>query len=223
MASLETALGEVRMRSPLIAVSGIFGLPYNEVAPGLAGLGAVVTKSVTLEARSGNDEPRIIETPAGMLNSIGLQNPGVKQFLKVDLPALRVLEVPVIGSVAGATTGDYVKCASLLAGHAELAAIELNVSCPNVERGGMEFGCEARSLHRLVARVRKVVGEKTLIVKLTPNVADIAVPAQAAIDGGADAIALINTLRGMVIDLNTQEFMLGNRVGGAVSGTTCRS
>jgi dihydroorotate dehydrogenase (NAD+) catalytic subunit len=202
------------MRTPLIAVSGIFGIEYNKLSPRLSGVGAVVTKSVTLSPRAGNPEPRIIETPAGLLNSIGLQNPGVERFLSKQILELRVLEVPIIASVAGANIKEYVECSRLLAERDEIEAIELNVSCLNVEKGGMEFGCDPEALNRLVTEVRQVVGSKTLIVKLTPNVTDIALPAQAAVDGGANVISLINTLRGMAIDLNTQKPKLGNRVGG---------
>lgn len=214
MVGLETKIGDIRMSTPLIAVSGIFGIDYNKLLPKLSGVGAVVTKSVTLRPRSGNPEPRIIETHAGLLNSIGLQNPGITRFLSEQIPELRVLEVPIIASVAGSNIKEYVQCSALLALRDEIDAIELNVSCPNVEKGGMEFGCDPETLNRLVAEVRKAVGSKTLIVKLTPNVTDIALPAQAAVDGGADTISLINTLRGMAIDLNTWKPKLGNRVGG---------
>lgn len=214
MAGLETRIGTVIIRTPLIAVSGVFGIEYHTLSPGFPGLGAVVTKSITLHPQVGNPEPRIIETPAGLLNSIGLQNPGIKGFLKDQLPELRVLEVPIIASVAGANIEEYVECSSLLAPRDEIEAIELNVSCPNVKRGGTEFGSDPQALRRLVAKVKQVVGGKTIIVKLTPNVTDIALPAQAAVDGGADAISLINTLRGMAIDLNTMRPKLGNRVGG---------
>lgn len=214
MVGLETKIDNLRMHTPLIAVSGIFGVEYNKLSPRLSGVGAVVTKSVTLQPRPGNPEPRIIETPAGMLNSIGLQNPGIKRFLSEQIPMLRGLEVPIIASVAGSNIEEYVECSSLLALQDEIDAIELNVSCPNVEKGGIEFGCDPVALGRLVAEVKQAVGSKTLVVKLTPNVTDIALPAQAAIDGGANAISLINTLRGMTIDLNTQKPKLGNRVGG---------
>ncbi len=214
MAGLETKIGGLRMHTPLIAVSGIFGMGYHILSPKLSGVGAVVTKSVTFEPRKGNPEPRIIETPAGLLNSIGLQNPGIKKFTSEQIPNLRVLEVPIIASVAGSNIEEYVRCSSLLAPHDEIDAIELNVSCPNVKKGGIEFGCDPLVLSRLVSQVRKAIGNTTLIVKLTPNVTDIAVPAQAAIDNGADAISLINTLRGMAIDLHTRQPKLGNKVGG---------
>lgn len=214
MERLETKIGDLRMRTPLIAVSGIFGIHYQNLSPRLSGVGAVVTKSVTRRPRQGNPEPKIVETPAGLLNSIGLQNPGIKRFVSEHVPELRVLEVPIIASVAGSDVDEYVECSSLLAPRDEIDAIELNVSCPNVKNGGLEFGCDPSVLNHLVAAVRQAVGTKTLIVKLTPNVSDIALPAQAAIDGGADAISLINTLRGMAIDVNTMKPILGNLVGG---------
>lgn len=214
MVGLETKISDLRMHTPLLAVSGIFGIEYSKLSPKLPGVGAVVTKSVTLHPRSGNPEPRIIETPAGLLNSIGLQNPGIQRFLSEQIPELSVLEVPIIASVAGSSMEEYVVCSSLLAPRDEIDAIELNVSCPNVEKGGIEFGSDPGVLRHLVAEVRKAVGSKTLIVKLTPNVTDIALPAQAAVDGGANVLSLINTLRGMVIDVDTCRPKLGNRFGG---------
>jgi len=214
MERLETRLGNIRMETPLIAVSGVYGIDYDRIIQSRPYIGAVVTKSVTLNPRPGNPEPRIIETRAGLLNSIGIQNPGIKVFLEQEIPKLRTLEVPVIASVAGSDVDEYVQCSRLLADRDEIDAIELNVSCPNMEAGGIEFGCDANILERLVANVRKNIGRKTLIAKLTPNVTDIAVVAQAAINGGVDALALINTLRGMSIDLEKEEPKLGNRIGG---------
>ena len=214
MAGLEVKIGNIRMQTPLIPVSGVFGLEYYSLLPNLIGVGAVVTKSVTLLPQPGNPETRIIETPAGLLNSIGLENPGIKRFISEHIPELRVLEVPIIASVAGSNIEEYVECSSLLAQRDEIDAIELNVSCPNVEKGGLEFGCEPEVLSRLVSKVKDAVGNKTLIVKLSPNVTDISFPAQAAVNSGADAISLINTLRGMAIDLNSCKPKLGNQTGG---------
>jgi dihydroorotate dehydrogenase (NAD+) catalytic subunit len=214
MEGLDIRISDIRMETPLIAVSGVYGLDYERLIPSRPYIGAVVTKSVTLHPRLGNPEPRIIETRAGLLNAIGLQNPGIKAFIDEELPKLRILEVPVMGSVAGSSIDEYVKCSALMSERDEISAIELNVSCPNVEKAGIEFGCDASTLERLVASVRPVVCGKTLIVKLTPNVTDIASIAQAAINAGADVISLINTLRGMAIDLATQKPKLGNRVGG---------
>ena len=214
LAELETILGRVRMSTPLVAVSGVFGMGYRNLAGSLKGVGAVVSKSITLEPRSGNPEPRIIETPAGMLNSIGLQNDGVDTFLRRQLGELLMLEVPIIVSVAGATVSDYVRCATRLAESRYIDALELNVSCPNVAQGGIAFGCDPRSLFELVTEVRRAVPDAMLIVKLTPNVSDIAMPAKAAIDGGANALSLINTVRGMVIDLDSRKPKLRSGVGG---------
>ncbi len=214
MGTLNLRLINMRMETPLIAVSGVYGLDYERLMPSRPYIGAVVTKSVTLNPRLGNPEPRIVETRAGLLNAIGLQNPGIRVFIDEELPRLRILEVPVIASVAGSSIDEYVKCSALLSERDEIHAIEMNVSCPNVERGGIEFGCDMKVLGPLVAAVRPVIRDKALIVKLTPNVTDIASLAQAAIEGGADVISLINTLRGMAIDLVTQKPKLGNRVGG---------
>lgn len=214
MDRLKIGLGKIRMRTPLIAVSGVFGLEYANLVPGLPCVGAVVSKSITLHPRQGNPHPRVIETPAGLLNAIGLQNPGINAFIKQEIPKLRTLEVPVIASVAGASIDEYVQCSKLLAQRDEIDAIELNVSCPNVEMEEMEFGTDPTILEQLVTSVRRVLGGKTLIVKLTPNITDIVVPAQAAINGGADVISLINTLHGMAIDLKTRKPKLGNQVGG---------
>lgn len=214
MGRLESAVGSVRMATPLVALSGVFGIEHLNLTEGLPGVGSVVTKSVTLKPRQGNPVPRIIPTPAGLLNSIGLQNPGVEKFIATEIPKLRVLHVPIIVSVAGSTIAEYVMCTQLLAERDEIDAIELNVSCPNVEEGGMEFGCDPMTLEALVSEVNKAAQNKTLIVKLTPNVTDITDSARAAIAGGADAISLINTLRGMAIDLHTRKPKLGNRYGG---------
>jgi len=211
---LNTTLGNIRMETPLIAVSGIYGINYERIIQSRPYVGAVVTKSVTYSPRAGNPERRIVETRAGLLNSIGLENAGIKAFLELEIPKLRSLEIPIIASVAGSNIDEYVTCASMLAVRDEIEAIELNVSCPNIEAGGIEFGCSGNVLEHLVTSVRKSTGTKTLIVKLTPNVTDIAEIAQAAINGGADVLALINTLRGMTIDLNTQKPTLGNRIGG---------
>jgi len=214
MEKLGLRINKMRMETPLIAVSGVYGLDYERLLPGRMYLGAVVTKSVTLNPRLGNQLPRIVETRAGLLNAIGLENPGIKAFIGEELPKLRILEVPIIASVAGSDIDEYVECSALLSERDEIHAIELNVSCPNVERGGIEFGCDINVLGRLVGAVRSVVRDKALIVKLTPNVTDIAVLVQAAIEEGADAISLINTLRGMAIDLVTQKPKLANRIGG---------
>ena len=214
MEGLDTTLGSLRLETPLLSASGIYGLDYEQLGACRPYMGAAVLKSVSLHPRTGNPEPRIVETRAGMLNAIGIQNPGIAAFVAEEIPKLRALEVPVIASVAGEEIDEYVQCAEILAGREEIHAIELNVSCPNIEKGGIEFGCDESVLEDLVARVRKVVLGKTLIVKLTPNVTDIAAIAQAAVRGGAGALCVINTLRGMAIDVEAQKPALGNRIGG---------
>jgi dihydroorotate dehydrogenase (NAD+) catalytic subunit len=214
MEGLEVQLGSLRLETPLVSASGVYGLDYETITAGRRFMGAAVTKSVTLHPRPGNPEPRIVETRAGMLNAIGLQNPGIAAFVAEEIPKLRTLEVPVIASIAGEEIDEYVQCAEILSVKEEIHAIELNVSCPNVEKGGIEFGCDESVLEDLVARVRKVALGKTLIVKLTPNVTDIAAIAQAAVRGGANALCVINTLRGMAIDAETQKPALANRIGG---------
>lgn len=214
MGELEIRIAKIRMKTPLIAVSGVFGMEYYRVLPSIKGIGAIVTKSITLEPRLGNKEPRIIETKVGLLNSIGIQNDGLDHFIKEQVPILREIEVPKIVSIAGFSISEYVKCAERLENLDDIDGIELNVSCPNVDKGGIEFGCDSSMLSMLVEKVRKVVKYKTLIVKLTPNVSDITKPAIAAVKNGIDAISLINTLRGMSIDLNTHKPKLGNKFGG---------
>ncbi len=214
MEGLDVKLGGLRLGTPFVSASGIYGLDYEQLAGCVPYMSAAVTKTVTLHPRAGNPEPRIVETRAGMLNAIGLQNPGIAAFVAEEIPKLRALEVPVIASVAGSEIDEYVQCAQILNAREEIHAIELNVSCPNVERGGIEFGCDPSVLEDLVTRVKKVVPGKTLIVKLTPNVTDIAATAQAAINGGANALCVINTLRGMAIDVEQQRPALANRIGG---------
>jgi dihydroorotate dehydrogenase (NAD+) catalytic subunit len=214
MEGLETRLGALRLETPLLSASGVYGLDYETLAASRPYMGAAVIKSVTLHPRAGNPEPRIAETRAGMLNAIGLQNPGIAAFVAEEIPKLRALEVPVIASIAGEEVDEYVQCAEILSVRDEIHAIELNVSCPNVEKGGIEFGCDESVLEDLVARVRKVSLGKLLIVKLTPNVTDIAAIALAAVRGGAGALCVVNTLRGMAIDVDTQKPALANRIGG---------
>jgi dihydroorotate dehydrogenase (NAD+) catalytic subunit len=214
MEGLEVTLGGLRLGTPLVSASGVYGLDYERLAGFAPWMGAAVTKSVTLHPRAGNAEPRIAETRAGMLNAIGLQNPGIAAFVAEEIPKLRALEAPVIASVAGSEIDEYVQCSEILNAREEVHAIELNVSCPNVDKGGIEFGCDPPVLEELVSRVKKAVPGKTLIVKLTPNVTDIAAIAKAAIDGGANALCVVNTLRGMAIDVEKQRPELGNRIGG---------
>ena len=212
---LAVTVGKIRMRNPIATASGCSGYGEELAAfydPGL--LGAIVTKSITLEPRDGHPPPRLVETRAGMLNAIGLANVGLEAFLAEKLPALARYDVPVIVNVAGATRDEYVRVARALDAAEGVAGIELNVSCPNVKEGGIEFGVDPKTLGGLVEAVRHEVSRATLIVKLSPNVTDIAVVARAAVDAGADALSLINTLRGLAIDPWTGRPRLSNVTGG---------
>jgi dihydroorotate dehydrogenase (NAD+) catalytic subunit len=198
---LRVTVGRIEMKNPIATASGCSG--YGEELArfyDLSLLGAIVTKSITLKPREGHLPPRLAETRAGMLNAIGLANVGLEKFLSEKLPLLAAYRVPVIVNVAGSTRDEYIEVAAALDAAPGVAGIELNVSCPNVKEGGIEFGLEAVSLAGLVEAVRRKVSRATLIVKLSPNVTDIAVTARAAVDGGAEALSLINTLRGMLID-----------------------
>jgi dihydroorotate dehydrogenase (NAD+) catalytic subunit len=207
-------LGPLALRSPVTVASGTFGFG-EEYAPylDLARLGAVVTKGVTLSPREGNPGPRIYETAAGALNAIGLQNPGVERVIAEKLPPLLAVGVPVIVNIAGESPDEYVRLAERLSAVAGLAALELNVSCPNVARGGMEFGRDPRVLGDLVRAVRAAT-PLPLIVKLSPNVADPVPLAGAALDAGGNILSLINTLLAMAIDARLRRARLANCTGG---------
>lgn len=214
-------LAGIKMKNPVMVASGTFGYSdkYSELVD-LDKLGALVTKSVTLKPRAGNPPPRITETPSGMLNSIGLQNDGLKSFLEKDLPILSKFDVPVIVNVAGETIEEYVEVCRTLGREAKVKGIELNISCPNVKQGGMTFGVDPQCTQEIVKAVRKSTS-LPLIVKLTPNVTDIALLAKAAESAGADALSLINTLLGMAIDVKTKKFKLATQTGG-LSGPAIR-
>lgn len=209
-------LGFARLKNPLMPASGCFGWgrEYSQLYD-LKVLGAVVTKAVTPEPRSGNPGPRVVETPGGMLNAIGLENSGLQGALAEELPWLQEQGVPILVNVAGRKAEDYVQVAEAL-GDQDLLGLELNLSCPNVREGGISFGTDANTVYKLVSQVRKVC-PLPLVVKLTPNITDIAEPARGAEAGGADALTLINTLRGMAIDVRTRRPILGN-VSGGLSG-----
>ncbi|MBQ9414076.1 MAG: dihydroorotate dehydrogenase [Clostridia bacterium] len=213
MADMRVNIAGVEFKNPVIAASGTFGygLEYNEFYPA-SRLGGVVCKAVTLEERLGNPGPRIAETPAGMLNSVGLQNPGVDIFIKRYLPLLRRQDVAVIANVAGHSLDDYVATTAKVS-DAGVDMVELNISCPNVKEGGMSFGTSCESVEAITAAVRAVC-KCPLMVKLTPNVTSIAEIAKAAEAGGADAVSLINTITGMRIDIRTRRPILKNNIGG---------
>ncbi|MDM7461824.1 MAG: dihydroorotate dehydrogenase [bacterium] len=212
--NLQVALGRLRLPNPVMVAAGTFGygVEYRDLVD-LTRLGAIVTKSLTLAPRMGNPPPRVAETPAGMLNTIGLQNDGVDAFLLETLPRLREYGVPIIVSVAGETLEEYVQVAAKVSRAEGVAALELNLSCPNQARGGMEFGVSAELTAQVVAAVRRAA-DLPLIAKLTPNLGDLTPVAQAAVDAGADALSLINTLLGVAVDAQTRRFRLSSKVGG---------
>ncbi len=213
---LSARIGPLALANPVLVASGTFGFGMEMARIAEVGrLGAVVMKSLTLKPRAGNPPPRIVETPAGMLNAIGLENPGIDGFLRTILPQAGRLGVPLVANIAGSTVDDYVQLAGRLSHEAAgaVAAIEMNVSCPNVGAKGLHFGVSPELLEGLVAAVRSQA-KLPLIVKLSPNVGDIVEVAQAALAGGADALTLINTLLGMAVDVRTRRPKLANVTGG---------
>jgi len=219
--NLSVDIGGIKMKNPVACCSGTFGdgREYGRFID-LNRLGAVVTKGTTLLPRQGNPTPRIAETPAGMLNAIGLENPGVEAVIGQSLPFLSAYDVPVIINIAGDTVEDYVQAASLLDRQPGVAGIEVNISCPNVKKGGMQFGSDPDSAAEVIRQIRQVY-KKTLIVKLSPNVTSIAAVAESVAGAGADALSLINTLLGMVIDIKKRRPALANIMGG-LSGPAVR-
>jgi dihydroorotate dehydrogenase (NAD+) catalytic subunit len=220
---LSVKIGNKTFANPVGVASGTFG--YGSEYEGLIDLdrlGAIYTKAVTLAPREGNDVPRIVETPSGILNSIGLANVGVERFLSEKLPALagRCGSCAIVANVAGATEDEYAAVVEKLEAAPALWGYEINVSCPNVKHGGLSFGTDPTQVERLTTRLRSLT-KKPLIVKLSPNVTDIAAIAQAAEAGGADAVSLINTLVGMVIDVKNRRPVLPAGTGG-LSGPAVR-
>ncbi len=207
-------LGGLWMKNPVAAASGTFGygFEYQDYIDS-ASIGAVIVKGTTLEKRVGNPPPRICETAAGMLNAIGLENPGVEVFVTEYLPRLRQHGVTVVANIAGNTVEDYEHTAAIIDKQSGVAAIELNISCPNVKQGGLQFGTDPAMVEAVVAAV-KARTSLPVIPKLSPNVTDIVTIARAAQRGGADALAMINTLLGMAIDIKTRRPVLGNVFGG---------
>jgi dihydroorotate dehydrogenase (NAD+) catalytic subunit len=212
--SLEVAIGGLRMRNPVMTASGCFGWgeEYGRFFD-LNLLGALVGKAITRHPRPGNPGVRIRETPAGMLNAIGLQNVGIEGFVKRILPRLRALTCPIVANISGESVADYAFLARELTATGGVAAIEINVSCPNVGRGGVEFCVEPGAVAEVVTAVRAAT-DLTVICKLSPNVTDIVAIARAAEAAGADALSLINTLVGMAIDVRTRRPVLQNVTGG---------
>jgi len=212
MTDMRVDIAGIKMKNPVITASGTFGFG-REYAKfyDLGKLGGIVVKGLTLEPREGNKPPRIAETPAGMLNSVGLQNPGVEYFIREELPFLRQYDVAVIANIAGNTVEEYCRMTERLGSLVD--GIELNISCPNVKEGGVAFGTKCDSVYNITRKVKEYC-KVPLIVKLSPNVNDIREIAEAAQEGGADAVSLINTLLGMAIDINTRRPVLANVVGG---------
>ncbi|MEW5919962.1 MAG: dihydroorotate dehydrogenase [Bacillota bacterium] len=221
MPSLKIKLGPLELETPLLTASGTFGFGEEYATlMYLEGLGGLVLKTLTIFPRPGNPPPRLVETPAGMLNAIGLQNPGLESFLAQELPRLQECGLPLIVSIAGDTPEEYVELAGALRRQPGVAALELNLSCPNVKKGGVLFSTDVALLEKLVSQVR-LAWDGPLIAKLSPNVTTVAEPARAAAAGGAHIISAINTLRGMVIDVAARRPLLGNRCGG-LSGPAVR-
>jgi len=210
---LSVNIAGMKLKNPVIAASGTFGFgrEYSEYFD-LSRLGGISVKGLTLEPRKGNDPPRIAETPGGILNSVGLQNPGVHAFIRDEIPFLRQFDTAVIANVAGNTVDDYCRMVEILS-DADIDAIELNVSCPNVKKGCLVFGSTPSGVYEITGAVRKLC-KKPLIVKLSPNVSDIAEIALAAEASGADCVSLINTILGMVIDIDARKPVLANKMGG---------
>ena len=218
---LSVALGSLTLPNPLIAASGCFGygVEYGDVVD-LSTLGGVAVKGLFLAAREGHPPQRIVETPAGMLNAIGLQGIGVHRFIRERLPELRDRRAIVFVNICGTTLDEYVELARILSDAEGVAAIELNISCPNIKEGGITFGCSLPGTHAVVSAVRKVT-PLPVIPKLTPNVTDVGAIARAAEQAGADAVSLVNTFLAMAIDIETRRPKLSNIVGG-LSGPAIR-
>ncbi len=213
MADLSVKVCGVDFKNPIIPASGVFGYgrEYEELFP-LSKLGGIATKGTTITRRTGNLSPRIAETPSGILNSVGLQNPGIDYFIDTELPNLMTKDTVIIANIAGSTVDECVTIAKKL-DETDVHMIELNISCPNVKQGGAAFGTSCSGAENITAEVRKAT-KKPLIVKLSPNVTSITDIAKAVESAGADSVSLINTLLGMRIDINTQRPILKNNVGG---------
>lgn len=212
---LRVSLSGVELKNPVIPASGCFGYGYGMAEYyDINLLGSFSFKGTTREARFGNPLPRVAETPAGMINSVGLQNPGIDNVIAYELPKMReCYSGPVIANISGFSIDEYVECCAKIDRETQVEIIELNVSCPNVHGGGMSFGTGCESVAEVVGEVKKVV-TKPLYVKLSPNVTDIASIAEAAVKSGADGISLINTLLGMRIDIKSRKPVIANVMGG---------
>jgi len=220
--SLAVDIAGVELANPIMTASGTCGYAaeYSDFVD-LKGLGAFVTKSITVEPRTGNEYPRVVETRAGMLNAIGLANIGLDAFLAQKVPELRELSLPVFVNIAGATIDEYQAVAQAMEDVDIVRGVELNISCPNVSEGGIQFGIDPDSVRQITSAVRSICRKNILIVKLSPNVTDIAAIAGAAVDAGADALSMVNTFTAMAIDIETRRPVLSNVTGG-LSGPAIR-
>ena len=214
MANLNVNIGNLQLKNPVMTASGTFGygIEFSDFID-LSRMGGIFVKGTTILHREGNFYPRMAETPAGMLNAVGLQNKGVDYFISDIYPTIKNIDTNMIVNVSGSTIEDYVACAEKVNDLDKIPAIELNISCPNVKQGGMAFGTNCRSAEEVVTAVRKVY-HKTLIVKLSPNVTDITEIARSVEAAGADSISLINTLLGMAIDVEKRKPVLSTITGG---------
>ncbi|QJB58238.1 dihydroorotate dehydrogenase [Pseudodesulfovibrio sp. zrk46] len=212
---MNVSFGGLDIKNPIMTASGTFGFglefaPYGD----LSKLGAIVAKGLSLKPREGNPMPRIAETPCGMLNAIGIQNPGVESFVNMALPALKKQDVAVIANLYACDAEEFGELAGVLAAEEGVAALEVNVSCPNVKEGGIAFGQDPAQIGKVTEAVKKNAGDKHVMVKLSPNVTDIVVCAKAAVDGGADSLSLINTLAGMAVDIRNRKPRIANVIAG---------
>ncbi|MDD3311273.1 dihydroorotate dehydrogenase [Pseudodesulfovibrio sp.] len=212
---MHVSFGGLNLKNPVMTASGTFGFglefaPYGD----LKKLGGIVAKGLSLKPREGNPMPRIAETPCGMLNAIGIQNPGVEHFVTQILPSLPWRDVAVLANLYACDAAEFGELAGVLAAEEGVAALEVNVSCPNVKEGGVAFGQDPAQIARVTEAVKKRAGSKPVMVKLSPNVTDITVCARAAADGGADALSLINTLSGMAVDIRTRRPRIANVIAG---------
>ena len=214
MADLKVNIGQLALKNPVMTASGTFGygLEFADFVP-LDGLGGIIVKGTTLKPREGNDYPRMAETPQGMLNCVGLQNKGVDYFCEHIYPQIKDIDTNIIVNVSGSSPEDYAECAARIDALEHIPAIELNISCPNVKDGGMAFGVTCAGAESVVRAVRERY-HKTLIVKLSPNVTNIADIARACEAQGADSVSLINTLMGMAIDIERRKSLLSIGTGG---------
>jgi len=212
--NLSVTIGKIKLKNPVIVSSGTFGFGEEfEDFYDLNHLGAIISKGISLKPMVGNPPPRIFETEGGMINSIGLQNPGFQEFIKNKLPYYRDLKTHLIINFFGNTQKEYIELAGRFDSVPGISGLEMNISCPNIKKGGIVFGTDPQMAYRLVQAVRKAT-QIPLIVKLSPNVTDIALMAKSVEEGGADAVSLVNTFRAMAVNIHTRKPELGNIIGG---------